>query len=253
MRARAGRGVTDIHEYQCDFFAPGRVRAHQGYPVVDAQGRLPGVVPGSEIMEGSDERCDAVFRLDAARRGAGPSVGRWRSVLIAPDMRALYLVSVYLHLLCTAIWIGGMLFFVMVMAPMLRAPAMRAQAPALFAQTGRRFRNIGWATLVTLIATGVVQAAYRAGGLAELASLEWWHTPFGRMLGLKVHLVLLTLALAALHDFWVGPRASALLESESGSARARRWRASASWMGRVNLLLGLVIVWIAVLLVRGPG
>ena len=166
-------------------------------------------------------------------------------------MRDLYLVSVYVHLLCTAIWIGGILFLVLVVVPVLRRPELRAQAPALFATTGRRFRSVGWATLIALVATGLTQTAYRAGGLATLRDPVWWSLPFGRILGIKLTLVALTLTIAAVHDFWIGPRASAILEHEPGSPRAERWRAGASWLGRVNLLLGLGIVALAVVLVRG--
>jgi putative copper export protein len=166
-------------------------------------------------------------------------------------VRDLYLVSVYLHLLCTAIWIGGMLFLVLVVVPVLRRPELRAQAPALFAITGLRFRSVGWATLIALVATGLVQLAWRLGGLSALGDATWWSLPFGRILGIKLTLVALSLSIAAVHDFWIGPRASALLEHESGSPRAERWRAGASWLGRINLLLGLGIVALAVVLVRG--
>ena len=118
---------------------------------------------------------------------------------------------------------------------------MRAQAPMLFAQTGRRFRTVGWIALATLAATGLVQVVHRAGGTAALADGEWWRTPFGRILGLKLALVAIALVLSGVHDFWLGPRASQVLRAEPGSPRALRWRTAASWFGRANLLLGLVI------------
>jgi len=166
-------------------------------------------------------------------------------------VRDLYLVSVYVHLLCTAIWIGGMLFLALVVVPVLRRPELRTQAPALFATTGRRFRSVGWATLIALVATGLIQLDFRLGGLATLGDAAWWRLPFGRLLGIKLTLVALTLSLAAVHDFWIGPRASRLLEQEPASPRAQQWRAGASWLGRINLLLGLGIVALAVILVRG--
>ncbi len=167
-------------------------------------------------------------------------------------MRTVYLVAVYLHLLASAIWLGGMLFIVLVLVPLLRQPDMRAQSAAIFARTGRRYRAVGWATLATLVGTGVVQAAYRAGGMSALGDPEWWHSPFGSLLGLKIHLVIVVLVLSGVHDFWIGPRASALWSAEPDAARTRAWRAAASWVGRANLVLGLLIVAIAVVLVRGP-
>jgi len=79
----------------------------------------------------------------------------------------------------------------------------------------------------------------------------WWATPFGRLLAHKLALVVLVLALSAVHDFIVGPRAAALMRDDPGSPGALAWRRAASWMGRVNLLLALAVLAIAVALVCG--
>ena len=54
-------------------------------------------------------------------------------------MRTLYLVSVWLHILAAMAWVGGMLFLVAVLVPLLRTPAMRPQATALFHGWARAF------------------------------------------------------------------------------------------------------------------
>jgi putative copper resistance protein D len=168
-----------------------------------------------------------------------------------PLVRALYLVLVWLHILAAAAWAGGMLFLASVLIPALRSPALRDRAPAAIGAVGEQFRRVGWATLVTLLATGTLLAATRAGSLGTLTDAGWWSSPFGRVLALKLVVVGLVLALAVVHDFHVGPRAGELMSSEPGSERALAWRAAARWMGRLNLLLTLVILAFAVLLVRG--
>jgi copper resistance protein D len=165
--------------------------------------------------------------------------------------RTLYLLSVSLHLAAAALWAGGMLFLVFVLVPLLRTPALRGSAVELLTAIGVRFRGVGWASLLVLVVTGFVNAALRAPNPGALAEAAWWATPFGRLLGHKLALVGVILFLSAVHDFGVGPRASALLAGEPGSARALRWRRAASWMGRLNLLLALAVIAMAAALVRG--
>ena len=167
------------------------------------------------------------------------------------SVRFLYLASVWLHLVAALLWAGGMLFLVVVVVPLLRTPALRPQAAALLQALGLRFRAVGWVSLLVLVVTGVVNTAFRGGSAGTLVDAAWWATPFGRLLGHKLALVAVILALSAVHDFLVGPRAAALLRDAPESARARAWRRAASWMGRLNLLFALAVVALAVALVRG--
>ena len=165
--------------------------------------------------------------------------------------RLLWLASVWLHVVTAALWVGGMLFLVAVIVPLLRTPALRGQAVVLISAVGLRFRSVGWASLLVLVVTGTINAAFRAGSWSGLADPAWWTNPFGRFLAMKLGLVGLILVLSAVHDFAVGPRAAELLRTDPESPRAGRWRAAASWMGRMNLLLALLVVALAVALVRG--
>ena len=144
-----------------------------------------------------------------------------------------------------------MLFIVFVIVPALRDPALRPHAAHAIRVVGERYRSLGWATLAILVATGVVNASFRAGSLAALGDAAWWATPFGRMLAMKLALVAVVLGVSAVHDFGVGPRAGRLMVEAPDDPATARWRSAARWMGRVNLLLALAIVGIAVRLVRG--
>jgi putative copper export protein len=166
-------------------------------------------------------------------------------------LRVLYLVSVVLHILAAALWAGGMLFLVLVIVPLLRTPALRERAVELLAAMGLRFRTVGWASLLVLIVTGTINAAFHAPSPGALADAAWWTAPWGRQLAHKLALVAVILVLSAVHDFGVGPRATRLMASEPGSPRTLRWRRAASWMGRINLLLAVGVIALAVGLVRG--
>lgn len=133
-----------------------------------------------------------------------------------------------LHVLAAATWLGGMLFIALVLVPVARSldPTLRRR---LVHALGVRFRTVGWIALAVLAATGVGSLISRP----YLLSVPRFQ--------LKLGLVVLALVLSVLHDFWVGPRAST---PEAHPA----WRVYASWLGRVNVLVVVIIVVLGVAL-----
>lgn len=164
-------------------------------------------------------------------------------------MGALYLVSVWLHIVAATTWLGGMIFLVLVVVPTLRR-GERALAAAIMRDSGRRFRTVGWACFAILLVTGTFNAWWRGVRLALLVDPSFTTTLFGRTLLIKLGVFAVVLALSVRHDFFVGPRASqALVRGDtSGAERLRR---EASWLGRLTALLALVLFALAVVLVRG--
>ncbi len=158
---------------------------------------------------------------------------------------------VWLHIIAAAVWFGGMVFLALVLVPVMRLTEYREHASRLVQLTGVRFRTVGWICLSVLVATGFVNLWHRGIGWAALSNAGFWASPFGNLLGWKLLVVALILVLSAYHDFWIGPRATASGQADPGSATALRLRRQASWMGRLNLLLALAAVVLAVLLVRG--
>ncbi len=167
------------------------------------------------------------------------------------NMPLFYLGSLWLHILAGAVWIGGMVFVALVLVPVIRLPENQSTAASLVQVTGRRFRSVGWLCLVLLLLTGAVNLFYRGFSVSELWSAELWQSPFGLVLALKLFLFCLVLALSCLHDFAIGPRATALWRKEPTSPEAGRLRRQASWIGRLNLLLALVLVALGIILARG--
>jgi copper resistance protein D len=165
-------------------------------------------------------------------------------------MQTVYVVSVFLHILSAIVWIGGMFFLILVVVPWLRA-GNRAAAGALLRDTGLRFRTVGWVCLATLLATGLLNLWLRRVRPGDLASPEWLATPFGRTVVAKLVLFGLVLAISVVHDFHVGPAATSAMRDDPAGDRALRLRRAASWMGRVNALLALALVFLGVVLVRG--
>jgi putative copper export protein len=161
-------------------------------------------------------------------------------------MRGLYLLSVWLHVVAAAAWVGSLVFVAAVLVPVLRrgddltrGRVLRAAGPAM--------RALGWTAFGLLLVTGIGNLAGRGFLPSDVAGRLWWG-PFGRALAWKLGLFLVVLALSAVHDFRLGPRAAA---AGPGSPEAARLRRAASWLGRLNLLLALAILVFAVMLVRG--
>ncbi len=164
----------------------------------------------------------------------------------------MYQLSVLVHILAAMVWIGGMLFLALVVVPAARGmpPAERS---ALFHLVGPRFRTVGWVCIGLLLATGVVNTAYRGVTWDNMFTAALWMGDFGRVLALKLGVVAVMLLLSLFHDFVLGPasvRAHKLGEAEP-SAEATALRRRASWLGRITTLLALIVVALGVMLVRG--
>jgi uncharacterized membrane protein len=166
-------------------------------------------------------------------------------------MQAIYLASVWLHIMAAVAWVGGTLFLVLVLVPAIRREEFRALGAALIRFTGLRFRWVGWACFAVFIITGSLNLAARGIGFGELQETAFWQGSFGRTLALKLVLVVAILAISALHDFRLGPRAAAAWEADPFSAETLRFRRAAVRLGRWNLLLALAVILLGIMLVRG--
>jgi len=119
-------------------------------------------------------------------------------------MRVLYLVSVWLHILAAAVWVGGMAFFMLVLVPLMRSKTVGANAGVLIHWIGVRFRSVGWASLGVLVATGSFNLCARGVRWTDLHSGDFWHSNFGETLAVKLAVVATILVISAVHDFKVG-------------------------------------------------
>jgi copper resistance protein D len=162
----------------------------------------------------------------------------------------LYLLSVFIHIMAAMVWIGGMLFLVLVAIPWLRK-GPRGQAVTFLGETGARFRNVGWTCFLLLAVTGTFNLWFRGVRLSDFGHAEWLGSPFGRTITVKLGLFVVVMVVSLAHDFVVGPRATRALQKDPNSPAAQTARRHASLLGRANLLLALLIVAAAVMLVRG--
>ena len=160
----------------------------------------------------------------------------------------MYWINVTLHVLAAIIWLGGMFFFALVGAPVLRRVEPAAVRADLFTGFGRRFRKVGSAALAVLIVTGVANLHFR--GLLHshvLGSAAFWRTPYGGSLAWKLGSVIVMMGAGAAHDV-LAVRSG---RTAPGSHEADRLRRRGSLLARIAAIAGLVAVVAAVRLARG--
>lgn len=165
-------------------------------------------------------------------------------------MHTLYLLSVFIHILAATIWIGGMLFLVLVVVPWLRSGGRSIAGPFL-QETGVRFRDVGWWCFGALLITGTFNLWVRGVRFGDFVDPGWLSTAFGKSVVLKLALFVCVLIVSAIHDFVVGPSATKAIQADPSSADTQALRKRASLLGRANALLALLLLGVAVTLVRG--
>jgi copper resistance protein D len=124
------------------------------------------------------------------------------------EMGNLHLIADGLHLVAAAAWIGGLVPLVLLLVCAQRTPS--AAWATLVEGTLRRFSTLGIVSVLTLLATGTVNAWILVGSFQALAA-----TDYGRLLMLKIVVFAAMLVFAALNRLWLTPRLVSSSENES--------------------------------------
>ena len=161
-----------------------------------------------------------------------------------------YYISVYLHILSAIFWIGGLLFTVAVLVPASRHKALVQKKGALFRVIGEKFSRISWVLFLVLLITGITNLLGRGFTLQQLFSVSFWQGSFGYFLRHKLYLFATILLLSGIHDFYAGPKAARLMDQKPDAPETRRFRKISSWVGRINFVFGLLILYFAIRLSR---
>jgi putative copper export protein len=150
----------------------------------------------------------------------------------------------WVHLLAACAWVGGLLFASLVLAPAVRElPAEHRRS--FMRRAGKRFSRLGWIALLLLIATG----SYKVFQLWD--TLDWFDSPLGVALFLKLAAVSATVLLSALHDFVWGPKLAAMDPHADPAAFGKAQRRLVFW-ARVTAVLALAIVFAGAFLRTNP-
>ncbi len=148
------------------------------------------------------------------------------------------LVVTWIHVIAAMLWVGGMLFFSLVLVPCLKPGLGEALRADVMRRVGLRFRVVGWISIVVLLMTGFLRLYQEGRALAS----------YGTVFHLKLFLVFVMILLTLLHDLVLGPKSIALSRSMGQPSPLQK---KVRWIARFNLVIALLIVCAAVSFVRG--
>jgi uncharacterized membrane protein len=160
---------------------------------------------------------------------------------------SLYILSVWLHILFACIWVGGLIYTAAIVIPFAAKHSPEERQRIIRGQA-RKFRMIGWTTVVLLLVTGLINVMnyYRLGGLGE-AFGALFSRDGNFWLRRKVELFVLMVVLMLFHDI-MSIRAAKRSTGSRDSAAGNRLGSIAA---AIATLLALVVLYCSVRLVRG--
>jgi len=110
-------------------------------------------------------------------------------------------LAYWLHMAATVVWIGGLTFQTIILAPTLEG------SPDLLERLRRRFDPLAWLSLAVLVGTGLIQMSASPNYTGLLSIRNGWSAAI-----LAKHLVIgLMLVLASIQTWWIQPRLARLV------------------------------------------
>ncbi|MCH7510871.1 MAG: DUF4149 domain-containing protein [Chloroflexi bacterium] len=149
----------------------------------------------------------------------------------------------WLHILAATIWVGPQVFLFVAAVPAIRTVEDAQVRARIMRVLTTRFGWLAWGAMLVLVITGIANLYEHALSVEELFELN-----FGIIFQVKMTLVILTVALTALHSFVIGPRLLSLQESVADQAQVASARRVSIIVSAGNLLLALGILFCAALL-----
>jgi len=156
-------------------------------------------------------------------------------------MNAWYYISVWLHIVGAAFWIGGMLFLPLVLLPGIKNNPDRSR---LLMATGLKFRFYGYIVLAIVFVTGWLNMFLKG---IQFSWKFFNETSYGRLVIIKIILFISLLLITLTHDLLLGKRAIEQMQKEQRT----KLKLIARWTGRILLLISLIMAYIGVILSRG--
>lgn len=154
-------------------------------------------------------------------------------------MSPSYYISVWVHIIGAAFWIGGMLFLPLVLLPGIKDHPDRKK---ILLVTGLKFRYYGYFVLAIMLVTGLLSVHYRGIGFSWSFFFE---SKYGGLVSLKILLFITMIILSIFHDLVFGRKAieEQLIDDPVLKLITR-------WTGRLLLLISIILAYIGVILSR---
>lgn len=154
----------------------------------------------------------------------------------------------WVHLICSAIWVGGSLFIAMVFAPILKtmSPSVEERLQIMI-KVGRRFNKIAIPALLILIITGIYNSQQILSRPDFLFS-----SSYGMMLIIKMILVAALLASFAVHVRIIRKDVEQkMLEKQLSESQIVKLRKKIIIVGEITVVLSVLVLLFAAILDAG--
>ncbi|MBM3905477.1 MAG: copper-binding protein [Thaumarchaeota archaeon] len=157
-------------------------------------------------------------------------------------------IIMWIHLICSAIWVGGSLFIAIVFAPILKtmAPTIEERLQIMI-RVGRRFNKIAIPALLILIATGI-WSSHQILSKPEFLFMS----TYGTMLIIKMLLVAALLVSYAVHVRIIRKDIEEkIMQKELNAAQVAKLRKKIIIVGEVTVVLSVLVLLFAAILDAG--
>lgn len=157
-------------------------------------------------------------------------------------------IITWIHLICSAIWVGGSLFIAIVFAPVLKtlSPSIEERLQIMI-RVGRRFNKIAIPALLILIATGIWNSHQLLSRPDFLLS-----SSYGVMLVVKMFLVAALLASFAIHVRIIRKNVEEkILQKQLSETQIVKLRKKIIIVGEITVVLSVLVLLFAAILDAG--
>jgi copper resistance protein D len=165
----------------------------------------------------------------------------------------MYQLNVWIHILMATIWVGGLIYTSAIVIPF-ALTKQGEERQQIIRGLARRFRKIGWASIVVLILTGLGNLYFRVSpiGIEQLFNGEAFDPSkvdgfIAKWLAWKILLVVLMIALMLYHDI----TSLAAAKQHAGKTGNPPHHRAGSIAAALATLLAIAILYVSVRLVRG--
>jgi len=165
----------------------------------------------------------------------------------------LYHINVWIHLVMAAVWVGGLIYTAAVVVPY-AVSHEASERQRILRGLARRFRWIGWGSIVVLMLTGIGNLVLRYSpiSIGQIFNGDVFDpNKVERLIAIwlpwKLMLVLVMIGLMLFHDI-TSIRAAKRYEGSPDAAPGNRAGSSAAALAT---LIAIAILYVSVRLVRG--
>ncbi|HZT34925.1 MAG TPA: CopD family protein, partial [Nitrososphaera sp.] len=165
-----------------------------------------------------------------------------------PPMTLADALVLWVHLICSSIWVGGSIFIGIVLVPVLKTYTKSIdELVALMVKVGRRFNKITIPAFAILIATGIYNARSFAGDPSALLG-----SAYGEILLIKIALVIATIITYIVHIRVLDAKLEQkIMSGVGGAVYVQSVRSKIIHLGRVVVFLSVSILLLAAMLGKG--